>query len=311
MQICKQCKSELPENARTCTYCQSEVRQDDDDQRRFLMKMRLRIAAAQMIPFAPISPTSPSPTPLISRRSGALIGATLLILISIVLMSFIQSHPTTLAAEAKLEVRFSNSNSGTQGQDVEVARQLVSTLDFGTQDAGQKSTKTILISNGGTVQLKWNIQASNTSWLSFDLSSGTVQPKASFQTVTVTVDTTRLIPGNYLTVLEVRSNGGIKDIKITLVVKPPSTGSTPSQNPLLCVDSDRLAFGPINVGSKQSRLLTIRNCGGQTLQWQATVSNPEWISLDTNQNGNGLPSGQSQTINVKADTSQLSSNLSP
>ena len=83
------------------------------------------------------------------------------------------------------------------------------------------------------------------------------------------------------------------------------------QKPILFMDTTQLAFGPVKVGDKPSQQITIRNSGGQSLQWQTSVNNPEWITPDPSQNSNGLPAGQSQTINVIADTSRLSSNLSP
>ena len=104
-----------------------------------------------------------------------------------------------------------------------------SSLDFGTQTVNTQATMLTAISNLGTQKLSWKADVGKTLWLNLSKNTGTIQPGGSPQTIYATVDTTKLAVGTYSATLQIHSNGGDKQVKISLVVVPlPLPSSTPS-----------------------------------------------------------------------------------
>ena len=105
-------------------------------------------------------------------------------------------------------------------------------LDFGTQTANTQATMLTSISNLGTQKLSWKADTGKTPWLNLSKNAGVIQPGGSPQSLYVTIDTTKLTVGTYAATLNIRSNGGNKQVKISLVVvplplpSPPTTSST-------------------------------------------------------------------------------------
>jgi len=73
--------------------------------------------------------------------------------------------------------------------------------------------------------------------------------------------------------------------------------------PKLVVGPGPLDYGTLQVGSQGSQVLTLSNSGRQDLNWSADKGKADWLTLDPSQGR--IPSGGSQTINVRADTKLL------
>ena len=73
--------------------------------------------------------------------------------------------------------------------------------------------------------------------------------------------------------------------------------------PKLGVSPGSLNYGTLQVGSQGSQVLTLSNSGRQELNWRVDKGNADWLTLDPSQGS--IPSGGSQTISVKADTTLL------
>ncbi len=211
------------------------------------------------------------------------------------------------------------------------ARLSVSTgsVDFQTMDASQQATQAISISNTGTLQLDWQI-TSNEDWVTFDRTSGSIQPSGTSQAVNVQVDTTGLQPGSYSAALTVGSNGGTTQITVFLVVAAPSTPTatptatptptptptvtptitpTPTPTPTvaatgrICDLSATLDFGTAQRGQTVTQPLALGNCGSAAFTWTAKSGNA-WITID-NTGGTLDPNNATATINVTVDTTSL------
>ncbi len=102
---------------------------------------------------------------------------------------------------------------------------LPSNLDFGSLAMGKQAKQVVTVSNVGSSALNWTADTGNTGWLALDVSSGTIQPGGSPQTINVTADTANLPAGSDTATLNIKSNGGNVSVGITLVVTS-SSGST-------------------------------------------------------------------------------------
>jgi IPT/TIG domain-containing protein/BACON domain-containing protein len=71
----------------------------------------------------------------------------------------------------------------------------------------------------------------------------------------------------------------------------------------LVVSPGSLDYGTLQVGSQGSQVLTLNNSGRQDLNWSADKGKADWLTLDPSQGR--IPSGGSQTINLRADTTLL------
>jgi IPT/TIG domain/Viral BACON domain len=76
-----------------------------------------------------------------------------------------------------------------------------------------------------------------------------------------------------------------------------------SAPPKLVVSPGSLDYGTLQVNSQSSQILTLSNSGRQDLNWRADKGKADWLTLDPSQGR--IPSGGSQTINVRADTTLL------
>ena len=138
----------------------------------------------------------------------------------------------------------------------------------------------LMISNAGAGTLLWNVVES-ISWLSATPAQGT-----NDGVVTVTVDRTGLSNGNYGGTLSVTSNGGNRNVPVSMQVL---------SNPQLSVTPPFMNFMP----STPPRALTISNVGCCVLNWTITPSDP-WIVV------NGPPAGSGDHVTtVEVDQQQL------
>lgn len=149
----------------------------------------------------------------------------------------------------------------------------VSRLDF----AGDKSLLSLEISNVGKGELSWEIHK-NEKWVGVSLAAGKTQREKS--TVVVSVNREGLAAGDYNTTIVVSSDGGSKEIAISMSV----TGAA------LIVTPIELNFGEILT----SNTLTLRNLSGiGNLSYSISKSN-EWITVD--KNSGSLNNIQTSTI---------------
>jgi hypothetical protein len=134
-------------------------------------------------------------------------------------------------------------------------------LDFGTA----QTTTTFIISNATSIgTINFSI-AKSADWLSLSSTSGTITTGTA--TITVTASRTNLSFGNFSTTLSITSNGGNKDIGVTMTVANPNAPQL-TVNPLLLDFSSNLSQLPF----------TIRNSGTGKIDWTAS-SGQQWITL--------------------------------
>lgn len=106
-------------------------------------------------------------------------------------------------------------------------------LNFGRVLVEQQVTQTLAIGNAGTMGLNWRADTGNTSWLSLNTKSGSVKAGTTPQTLQVMVDTAGLQPASYNATLTINSNGGSKQVPVTLVVLSRQAGVPAEKPPVL------------------------------------------------------------------------------
>lgn len=173
-------------------------------------------------------------------------------------------------------------------------------LTFSNAVQGTSSTQQVTVRNTGGQGMTWTaaVQTSNGgSWLLLDRAGSTINPGAASQTINVTANTTDLSPGSYSATLSFTSNGGNAQAQVTLTVNAPPA--------VMRMSSNSLDFGSVTSGQTSMLQETITNSGGQPLDWSMdSTSLPAWLSLDSS--SGTVQAGNSQTINLTADTSSLS-----
>jgi uncharacterized membrane protein len=209
-------------------------------------------------------------------------------------------HIGSDAGDARIAVKLKVVPPGTVSSAKAILDVNPASLDFGTQTVGVQVTQNVTLANTGTQALSWGADTGNASWLKLSSNSGKILPGGLPQVLSVTADTTQLAAGNHSATLNITSNGGNKQVVITVVVtSPPPTPAALTVNP------SSLDFGTLNPGTSKTLQETVNNTGGQALTWNLdTTSLPGWLSVDTS--SGTVSAGGQQTINVKADTSNLS-----
>ena len=178
------------------------------------------------------------------------------------------------------------------------------TLDFSLRQAGpvievipttlafgeDKETLGLNIKNTGQATLNWSI-VKNSNWFELDQTSGsTVAGQQS--SIVVTVKRAGLEPKNYISTFTITSNGGSKDVTVTMTVT-----DIPLQ-----VRPEQLDFGSIST----AQTLTLINNSGTSVSYTLRPSN-SWIIPEKT---SGLVT-YSENINVRVDRSGLSPNDYP
>ena len=221
-------------------------------------------------------------------------------------------HITSDAGEARITAKLKVIPPGSGSSAKAILDVNPASLDFGTRIVPAQVNMNVTVANTGTQTLNWSADTGNASWLKLSSSSGKIQPGGLPQILSVTADTTQLAAGNHSAMLNIKSNGGNKQVAITVVVKgatptptPTPTGTTPTTSPaVLAVNPAGLDFGKMDPGTTKTLQETVSDSGGQSLTWNVDTGGTNWLSVDT---GNGtVQSGGNQTLNVKADTSNLS-----
>ncbi len=221
-------------------------------------------------------------------------------------------HISADAGEARITAKLRVIPPGSGSSAKAILDVNPASLDFGTRTVPTQVNMNVTVANTGTQTLNWSVDTGNASWLKLSSSSGKIQPGGLPQILSVTADTTQLAAGNHSAMLNIKSDGGNKQVAITVVVKgatptptPAPTGTTPSPSPaVLAVNPAGLDFGKMDPGTTKTLQETVSDSGGQSLTWNVDTGGTNWLSVDT---GNGtVQSGGNQTLNVKADTSNLS-----
>ena len=125
--------------------------------------------------------------------------------------------------------------------------------------AKDQNSCTLVIKNAGTGTMEWSV-TDYPAWLSVSPSRGTTTTEQD--QVTVTVNKSKLPSGTYSGSLTVRSNGGDKQISVTV------------EWPRLQVDVSELDFGT----SATELYLNITNAGTGALDWQMSEA-VDWLSV--------------------------------
>jgi hypothetical protein len=157
-------------------------------------------------------------------------------------------------------------------------------LNFGSS----RGPLTITVTNAGGGQLNWNVSGVIPDWLDLGKTSGILYYKQS-ETVNATVDWTDRSPGSYSGTISFTSNGGNRDVSVSMVVPNPQLSVTPTS----------LDFG----SSTDFLEITVKNTGAGTLNWNASVSTYTWIRLSKTQGS--LPYEQQEIVWVRVDGTGL------
>jgi hypothetical protein len=154
----------------------------------------------------------------------------------------------------------------------------------------QPASQTLAISNTGEGTMNWSATADQ-SWMYLDKSEGT-----NNENIQVGI-TEPPGPGTYPGTISIKSNGGDRDIPITLEVRaPPKLAVSP--NPLAFNFED--LYGYI-VSHPKPQTFDIINDGQDALNWQ--ISHDPWITVSPE--SGSLEGGNRKEVTVGIDTQNL------
>ena len=147
---------------------------------------------------------------------------------------------------------------------------------------GQQATRSSLsLSNEGTGTLQWTTSA-NKSWISVTPSEGSGNGQ-----IEVVIDRTQLSPGEYVGSIDITSNGGNKNIPITVSVAAPVIA---------------LNWREYDFRSEESATqLSISNLGSGNLSWNIEGI-PAWLALSSTEGSVGQ---EAQSITLAIDRSSI------
>jgi len=143
-------------------------------------------------------------------------------------------------------------------------------LIFTDVDWGDQLTGTFAIDNAGILALEGVLEP-NVDWLNLSIDNFSITDEP--QNVKVTIDTT-MLPENDTSEAEilVRSNGGIRIVKVSVQIKP--------KPPLLKVDPPTLFFNNCQPDEIYDQILTISNVGSGLLSGTIAVSpDTPWLTV--------------------------------
>jgi len=208
-------------------------------------------------------------------------------------------HITSDAGEAHITVKLKVIPPGSVSSAKAILDVNPASLDFGILTVGAQVAMNVTLANTGTQALSWGADTGNANWLKLSSNSGQILPGGHPQVMSVTADTTQLAVGNHSAMLNIKSNGGNKQVVVTVVVK----GATPSPAQI-AVTPNPLDFGALNPNATKTLPQTVSNSGGQSLTWNLnTTSLPGWLSVD--KSSDTVQANSSETINVTVNTANL------
>ncbi len=104
----------------------------------------------------------------------------------------------------------------------------ITNLNFGVLPTGILVTRSVEVSNTGTVPLNWSANVGSAAWLTLDRASGSIPFGGMPQTINVTVNTVGLPAGSYSTFLNFTSNGGNQSVSISLIASSRTSLQQPT-----------------------------------------------------------------------------------
>ncbi len=170
-------------------------------------------------------------------------------------------------------------------------------LFFETQEGVNPGAKSFTVTNTGGGTLGWSA-TDGAEWLSLSPISGSLGAGQS-QVVQVLVSPGALPGGTYGTTITVGAPGAAdtpRTVAVDLTVIPkPRIGLNPTD----------LSFTTARGENPAAKVLTIRNDGGQTLNWTGGVNGGSWLGLSPA--AGSVASGQSQNVTVSVSAINLNS----
>ena len=148
---------------------------------------------------------------------------------------------------------------------VEAENEEARTLHFNNQT----TNKVLTIQNQGTGQLIWSIRDPAEDWLQVTPLKGNTQEVAS--TISITVNRDGLKPDPPPAILTITSNGGNREIQVTVDVDP---------KPVLYVEAENEEAETLDFGNQTTnKVLTIQNRGTGQLIWSIGVPGEDWLQV--------------------------------
>ena len=144
------------------------------------------------------------------------------------------------------------------------------------------------VQNTGEITLNWSA-SEGLSWLSLSSSGGNLG-QGALQFVTATVNRGGLAPGTYTGTISFTSNGGDKDVPVSMTVPEP--------DPELLVGPTSHDFGT----SETSCQFAVTNTGGGTLNWSVSEG-ISWLNLSLS--GGSVGPGASQFVTATVNRGGL------
>jgi hypothetical protein len=205
-------------------------------------------------------------------------------------------------------ISISDSNASNSPQTVSVALTIskdlppeisvsLTSLEFSAEEGGSNpSSKSIGIRNSGQQTLNYTI-SDDAAWLS--VSPGSGSSTGGENSHTVSVDISGLGAGDYtgeITITDSNASNSPQTVSVTLTISEPPP-------PEIWVSPSSLNFSAMQGGSNpSSKTVTIKNTGGQVLNYSISVSTSDggsWLNID-HTNGSLSP-GQEEPLTVSVD----------
>lgn len=185
----------------------------------------------------------------------------------------------------------SNGGSGSVSIGMEVVEASLSiqpeSLDYG-ESINENSVKLV---NTGSGLLKWSISEYPT-WLTIQPTKGEISSSQS-AIIKLTAIRKDLKPNTYKDSVNISSNGGDKELPVSIKIAEPP--------PSLSLSTTILDFGDTN----NNATFIISNKGGDWLNWNIDGDIPKWLNISDSKGE--LSSGNSITINLNVVRNELSS----
>ena len=155
------------------------------------------------------------------------------------------------------------------------------------------TSKVLTIQNRGTGQLIWSIGVPTEDWLQVTPLKGITREVGS--SINITVNREGLKPNPPSATLTITSNGGNREIRVTLQVDP---------KPVLYVEAETMDFG----NQTTNKVLTIQNRGTGQLDWSIEVPKEDWLQVTPLK---GITQEVSSSINITVNREGLKPNPPP
>ncbi|MDE7091099.1 MAG: formylglycine-generating enzyme family protein, partial [Bacteroidales bacterium] len=196
------------------------------------------------------------------------------------------------------------TNAGTKSlsvkNNVEMAYRLeneyraeITELEFGAA-----SSQRFIICNIGNGVLTWDVSPVEADWLTLgDKKRGSLQPGA-VETLTMTIDRTKLSVGDNQTTITVNTNGGEKQLQVNAHVELSYQLVNAQDEEISLLDFGRTAQGSFK----------IKNTGSGILEWEISRIDADWLSLSGETKGTLWPE-DAATVELVLNLSKLSTGM--